>query len=352
MFTEDVLRNAVEQGAADIFLIPGMPLSWKVGGKIMYQSDEKIFPKEIEEMVREIYALANNRSMDHVVECGDDDFAMALPGVSRFRVNVFRQRGSLAAIIRVITFDLPDFHNLNIPQVVIDISRMTKGFVLVTGPAGNGKSTTLACIIDHINHTQEKHIITLEDPLEYLHRHDKSIVSQREINADTESYVTALRASLRQSPDVILLGEMRDYETTQVAMTAAETGHLIFSTLHTIGAANTIDRIIDVFPPNQQRQIAVQLSMVLQAVVSQQLVPSTDGRQVPAFEIMTVTPAIRNMIRDNKIPQIDGLIYSSANNDLISMDTSLLGLYKDGKITEETALTYATNPEMLKRRLR
>ena len=180
----------------------------------------------------------------------------------------------------------------------------------------------------------------------------ESIVSQREINTDTASYLTALRAALRQSPDVILLGAMRDYETINTAVTAAETGHMIFSSLHTIGAANTIDRIIDVFPPNQQRQIAVQLSMVLQAVVSQQLVPSTDGRQVPAFEIMTVTPAIRNMIRDNKIPQIDGLIYSSANNDLISMDTSLLGLYKDGKITEETALTYATNPEMLKRRLR
>ena len=180
----------------------------------------------------------------------------------------------------------------------------------------------------------------------------ESIISQREINTDTSSYLTALRAALRQSPDVILLGEMRDYETINTAVTAAETGHMIFSSLHTIGAANTIDRIIDVFPPNQQRQIAVQLSMVLQAVVSQQLVPSTDGRQVPAFEIMTVTPAIRNMIRDNKIPQIDGLIYSSANNDLISMDTSLLGLYKDGKITEETALTYATNPEMLKRRLR
>ena len=351
LFTEDVLRNAVEQGAADIFLIPGMPLSWKVGGKIMYQSDEKIFPKEIEEMVREIYALANNRSMDHVVECGDDDFAMALPGVSRFRVNVFRQRGSLAAIIRVITFDLPDFRNLNIPQVVIDISRMTKGFVLGTGPAGSGKSTTLACIIDQINQTQEKHIITLEDPLEFLHRHNKSIVSQREISVDTVSYVTALRASLRQSPDVILLGEMRDFETIQVAMTAAETGHLIFSTLHTIGAANTIDRIIDVFPPNQQRQIAVQLSMVLQAVISQQLVPTIDGHQVPAFEIMTVTPAIRNMIRDNKIPQIDGMIYSSATPELVSMDASLLKLYKDGTISKDTALTYATNPEMLKRRL-
>ena len=185
----------------------------------------------------------------------------------------------------------------------------------------------------------------------FLHRHNRSIVSQREINVDTENYVTALRASLRQSPDVILLGEMRDYETMQVAMTAAETGHLLFSTLHTIGAANTIDRIIDVFPPNQQRQIAVQLSMVLQAVVSQQLVPTTDGGLTPAFEIMIVNPAIRNMIRDNKIPQIDGLIYSSAGNDLVSMDSSLLSLYKNGRITADTALAYASNPEMLKKKL-
>ena len=199
--------------------------------------------------------------------------------------------------------------------------------------------------------TYDKHIITLEDPLEFLHRHNRSIVSQREINVDTENYVTALRASLRQSPDVILLGEMRDYETMQVAMTAAETGHLLFSTLHTIGAANTIDRIIDVFPPNQQRQIAVQLSMVLQAVVSQQLVPTTDGGITPAFEIMIVNPAIRNMIRDNKIPQIDGLIYSSAGNDLVSMDSSLLSLYKNGRITADTALAYASNPEMLKKKL-
>ena len=225
MYTEDVLRKAVEQGAADIFLIPGMPLSWKVGGKILYQTDEKIFPKEIEEMVREIYALANNRSMDRVLEHGDDDFAMALPGVSRFRVNVFRQRGSLAAIIRVITFDLPDFHNLHIPQVVIDISRMTKGFVLVTGPAGSGKSTTLACIIDQINKTRNAHVITLEDPIEYLHRHNQSVVTQREIGLDTESYVTGLRAALRQAPDVILVGEMRDEETIKTALTAAETGH-------------------------------------------------------------------------------------------------------------------------------
>ena len=223
--------------------------------------------------------------------------------------------------------------------------------VLVTGPAGSGKSTTLACMIDQINRTQQKHIITLEDPLEFLHRHNHSIVSQREINVDTENYVTALRAALRQSPDVILLGEMRDYETINVAMTAAETGHLLLSTLHTIGAANTIDRIIDVFPANQQRQIAVQLSMVLNAVVSQQLVPTVDGKVVPALEVMTVTPAIRNMIRDNKVHQIDGLLYSSAKEDMISMDSSLLNLCRQGTISKDTALKYATNPEMLVKKL-
>ena len=228
---------------------------------------------------------------------------------------------------------------------------MSKGLVLITGPAGSGKSTTLACIINEINKTQEKHIITLEDPIEFLHRHQKSIVSQREVKVDTKSYVVALRASLRQSPDVILLGEMRDYETIDVTMTAAETGHLVFSTLHTIGAANTIDRIIDVFPSSQQRQIAVQLSMVLQAIVTQQLVPDINGELIPVFEIMTVTPAIRNMIRDHKIPQIDGILYASNKPDMISTDMSLLNLYKEGKITKETALNYATNEEMLKKKL-
>ena len=351
MFTEDVLRNAVEQGAADIFLIPGMPLSWKVGGKIIYQSDEKIFPKEIEEMVREIYALANNRSMDHVVECGDDDFAMALPGVSRFRVNVFRQRGSLAAIIRVITFDLPDFRNLNIPQVVIDISRMTKGFVLVTGPAGSGKSTTLACIIDQINKTRNAHVITLEDPIEYLHRHNQSVVTQREIGLDTESYVTGLRAALRQAPDVILVGEMRDEETIKTALTAAETGHLVISTLHTIGAANTIDRIIDSFPPAQQEQVRAQLSMVMQAVVSQQLIPKVEGGVVPAFEVMFFNNAIRNLIRESKIHQIDNIIATSQEEGMITMDNSLIKLFREGKISKENAIIYSSNGELMEKKL-
>ena len=254
-------------------------------------------------------------------------------------------------MIRVIAFRLPDYKQLRIPEQVMKLSELNKGLVLVTGPAGSGKSTTLACMIEEINETKEDHIITLEDPLEFLHQHKKSIVSQREVNMDTVNYVTSLRAALRQSPDVILLGEMRDYETIQVVMTAAETGHLVFSTLHTIGAANTIERIIDVFPPNQQRQIMIQLASVLQAVISQQLIPTMDGTLIPVFEIMEVTPAIRNMIRDNKIPQIDGLIYSSAGNDLVSMDSSLLSLYKNGRITADTALAYASNPEMLKKKL-
>ena len=351
MGIQEYLQEAMGKGASDLFIVAGLPLTYKINRKMIKVGD-RLMPEDTRKLIEDIYVIAQERKIETLEKNGDDDFSFSIPNLGRFRVSTYRQRGSLAAVIRLIAFQLPNPEELSIPSQIMQLAEYRKGLVLVTGSAGSGKSTTLACLIEQINSTREEHIITLEDPLEYLHRHDKSIVSQREINADTESYVTALRASLRQSPDVILLGEMRDYETTQVAMTAAETGHLIFSTLHTIGAANTIDRIIDVFPPNQQRQIAVQLSMVLQAVVSQQLVPSTDGRQVPAFEIMTVTPAIRNMIRDNKIPQIDGLIYSSANNDLISMDTSLLGLYKDGKITEETALTYATNPEMLKRRLR
>lgn len=302
-------------------------------------------------MLTEIYQHAGERELRILEEGGDDDFSFAIQGLSRFRVSAYKQRGALSAVIRIITFDLPDFKTLGIPEYIIHLGDTGKGMVLVTGPAGSGKSTTLACMIDQINRNQKKHIITLEDPLEYLHRHSSSIVSQREINVDTESYVTALRAALRQSPDVILLGEMRDYETINVAMTAAETGHLLLSTLHTIGAANTIDRIIDVFPASQQRQIAVQLSMTLNAVVSQQLVPTVDGGVAPALEIMTVTPAIRNMIRDNKVHQIDGMIYSSMKEDMISMDGSLLNLYKAGTISRDTAIKYASNPDMLGKKL-
>lgn len=347
----EFLTKTTQEGASDLFIVAGRPLSYKKNGKLIQADEERMMPDQCEAFVKEIYDLAGHRDISRFLACGDDDFSFAVQGLSRYRVSTYRQRGSLSAVIRVITFELPNPDALGIPESIIRLSDMKKGLVLVTGPAGSGKSTTLACIIDEINRTQEKHIITLEDPLEFLHRHKKSIVSQREISSDTESYLTALRASLRQSPDVILLGEMRDFETISVAMTAAETGHLVLSTLHTLGAANTIDRIIDVFPPNQQRQISVQLSSVLQAVVSQQLIPAKDETLVPAFELMTTTPAIRNMIRENKIHQIDGLIYSSAGKDMLSMDNSILALYKSGKLSETEALSHASNPEMLKRKL-
>ena len=345
-----ILQDATEAGASDIFIVAGLPLSYRVNG-VLFHTGERLMPDSTEAFIRQIYELTHTHPIDDFLKNGDDDFSFAIPGLSRFRVSTYKQRGSLAAVIRVITFELPNPAALGIPGAVMGLSEYTKGMVLVTGPAGSGKSTTLACLVDRINSTKQDHIITLEDPLEYLHHHKESIVSQREISTDTENYLVALRAALRQSPDVILLGEMRDFETIQTAMTAAETGHLVLSSLHTIGAANTISRIIDVFDASQQRQIAVQLSMVLKAVVSQQLVPAKNGTLVPAFEIMVMTPAISNMIRDNKVHQIDGIIYTSAKEDMISMDNSLLELYRKGIITQETVLQYCTNPEMTRKKL-
>ena len=345
-----ILQDATEAGASDIFIVAGLPLSYRVNG-VLFHKGERLMPDSTEAFIRQIYELTHTHPIDDFLKNGDDDFSFAIPGLSRFRVSTYKQRGSLAAVIRVITFELPNPAALGIPGAVMGLSEYTKGMVLVTGPAGSGKSTTLACLVDRINSTKQDHIITLEDPLEYLHHHKESIVSQREISTDTENYLVALRAALRQSPDVILLGEMRDFETIQTAMTAAETGHLVLSSLHTIGAANTISRIIDVFDASQQRQIAVQLSMVLKAVVSQQLVPAKNGTLVPAFEIMVMTPAIGNMIRDNTVHQIDGIIYTSAKEDMISMDNSLLELYRKGIITQETVLQYCTNPEMTRKKL-
>ena len=347
--TLDFLSKAASEHASDIFIIAGRPLSIKTDGHLSTYG-ERLMPEQTNEILQIIYQLAGNRDISRLHDTGDDDFSFSIPGLSRFRINAYKQRGSLAAVIRVIAFQLPDPAELSIPEDVMSVADLTKGMVLVTGSAGSGKSTTMACLIDRINHSREGHIITLEDPLEYLHRHDRCIVSQREICTDTENYITSLRATLRQSPDVILLGEMRDHETIQTAMTAAETGHLILSSLHTLGAANSLNRIIDVFEPSQQHQIIMQLSMVLQAVISQQLSPDVNGKNIPVFEIMRLTPAIRNMIRDNKIHQIDGVI-SSSPGQMRSMDQSLFELYKAGRITKDTAINYAMNPEMLRRRL-
>ena len=291
----DYLQRAVTDGASDLFLIAGGCVSEKVEGRICAISEEKVLPPETERLITGIYEMAG-RDMGRYQTTGDDDFSFAVPGLARFRVNAYRQRGSLAAVVRVVSFSIPDWKSLHIPENVMNLADTPHGMVLITGTAGSGKSTTQACIIDRINHTREGHIITLEDPIEYLHRDQKSIISQREIAVDTEDYLSALRACLRQAPDVILLGEMRDHETIRTAMTAAETGHLLIATLHTRGAVNTVDRIIDAFPPEQQAQIRVQLSMVLRTVVFQQLLPDTAGGLVPAYEIMQVNTAVRNMI--------------------------------------------------------
>ena len=346
----EYLRRAVDDGASDLFLVAGGPVSYKLGGCIRPMEAEKAAPADTEALITELYALAG-RSMDRYRETGDDDFAFARADLARFRVNAYRQRGSLAAVVRVVAFRVPDWRKLGIPESVMDLAELRSGMVLVTGTAGSGKSTTQACLIDRINHSRSAHIVTLEDPIEYLHRDDKSLISQREIAIDTQDYLSALRSCLRQAPDVILLGEMRDHETIQTAMTAAETGHLLIATLHTRGAVNTIDRIIDSFPPAQQAQIRVQLSSVLRTVVSQQLLPDVDGEQVPAFEVMQMNSAIRSMIRDGKNHQIDNAIAAGSGEGMLTMDQSILALYQAGRITRETALNYADNPEQLRRRM-
>lgn len=347
----ELLKGAVEKGASDIFIISGLPVSYKIHGIIQPQSDEIVLPAVSEKLITEIYELSGRDTAGYQ-NSGDDDFSVSVKGLSRFRISAYKQRGTMAAVIRVVAFDIPDYNALNIePAIITETAMRTKGLVLVTGPAGGGKSTTLACIIDEINKNRNGHIITLEDPIEYLHKNKKAIISQREISSDTESYITALRACLRQSPDVILLGEMRDYETISTALTAAETGHLVISTLHSIGAQNTIERIIDIFPSNQQQQVRIQLAQLLVSVVSQQLIPCEDGILRPAFEIMKCNNAIRNMIRESKTHQIDTVITSSGAGGMITMDAYLYRMYNDGLISKHNLLKFASHQDIMRRKI-
>ena len=344
----EILQKAVDSGTSDVFVIAGIPVTFKINGNQVRFDDIIMKPDSINELIREIYETGKREMTNYDMKI-DDDFSISLPQLGRFRVNVFRQRGSWAAVIRVIRFGIPDPAKLGIPESVLSLADNKNGLILVAGVAGSGKSTTLACMIDRINRSREAHIITMEDPIEYLHK--KSIVTQREVFIDTPSYLNSLRSALRESPDVILLGEMRDFETISAAVTAAETGVLLFSTLHTSSVSNTINRIVDVFPAGQQMQIRIQLSQLIRGVVCQQLVTTVDNRLVPAFEIMKSTPAIQNMIREGKYHQLESAMQSASQNGMITMDMSLISLYQKGIISKETALLASNNYEYMKTRL-
>ena len=343
----EMLKKAAEENVSDIFITSGRPIMFKKDGVITQAYESKIVPDSASKIVKSIFDLSNGQSFDDYEKSGDCDFSLSLTGLGRFRVSAFKQRNSMAAVIRVVKPALPDHKTLGIPETVIDLYKKPRGLTLVTGPAGSGKSTTLASIINLINERRNCHILTLEDPIEYLHHHKKGIVNQREVGTDTMNYAKVLRAGLRQSPDVILVGEMRDLVTISVALTAAETGTYILSSLHTMGAANSVGRIIDAFPPAQQRQVRFQLSTVLQAIVSQQLLPSPTKGRIAVFEIMIVNSAIRNMIREERSHQIDTAIHSGVAQGMQLMDYSIAQAFKNGDITRETAFAYCVNPDTL-----
>lgn len=350
MKLDELLQEMVDARASDLFIVAGLPLSYVVSGRQIRMNSAPLMPKDTEIFVQAIYEISGRSFQSFLDNTNhDDDFSFALAGVGRFRANIFRQRGSYGAVVRVIPFGLPDPSDLHIPEEVLRLSRLQKGLVLVTGPAGAGKSTTLACIVDRLNHERMGHIITMEDPIEYVHRHGTCIVTQREVPTDIATYGEALRSALHESPDVILLGEMRDYETIATAVTAAEMAQLLLSTLHTTGAANTVNRIIDVFPAAQQCQIRLQLSIALQAVVSQQLVPTVDGEVLPAFEIMVANSATRTLIREERTHQLESILATGVDG-MRTMDQSLFDLVKSGRVKAETALQYSIYQEDLERR--
>ena len=340
---DTLLQEAVAGQASDIHLTVGVPPIFRISGALTATQYPVLDYKDTEAMV---IAITNVEQQEKFQQLGELDFSYAIAGLSRFRVNAFRQRGSTAIAIRVVTEQIPTLEQLGHPEVLNVLARKPRGLVLVTGPTGSGKSTTLAAMLDLINTERSCHIITLEDPIEYLQKHKKSIVNQREIHADTKSFANALRAALREDPDVIMVGEMRDVETISIAITAAETGHLVFATLHTGDAAQTIDRIIDVFPPYQQQQIRIQLSLTLQGIVAQQLLPRRDDSgRVAAMEVLMATPAVRNIIREGKTHQLVSVIQTGGKNGMQAMDMSLRDLYRQGIVTYEEALARAMDQE-------
>lgn len=343
---DDLLNQAVKFKASDVHLTVGKPPVFRINGDLQPQQSYGILlPDHTEGLVKEILDEEKFKILAHN---GELDFAYSVHGLGRFRVNAFYQRGTISMVLRLINSKVPSLEELNLPVALVDLTKKNKGLVLVTGPTGSGKSTTLAAMVDRINSERSCHIITLEDPIEYMHLHKKSIVNQREIGSDSKSFATALRAALRQDPDVILVGEMRDLETIATALTAAETGHLVFATLHTGSAAQTIDRIIDVFPPHQQHQVRVQLAETLQGIISQQLLPRVDrpGR-VAAVEVLIATPAVRNLIREGKTHQIYSSIQTGMKYGMQTMDMALKNLYQAGIIEREEVYLRGSDPANL-----
>lgn len=346
---EEILREAKEKAASDVHLTVGIPPKMRVNGNLYTMDYPKMMPADTLAIAD---AIMNEKQKEAFEERGEYDMSFSIPELGRYRVNAYHQRGSVAFAFRLVGTTVPSPESLGVPESVVDLYQRKRGLVLVTGPTGSGKSTTLAAIIDKINNNRDAHVITLEDPIEYLHQHRMSMVNQREIGLDSESYANALRAALREDPDVILVGEMRDFETISVAITAAETGHLVLSTLHTIGAASTVDRVIDVFPPHQQQQIRVQLANVLEAVISQQLIPTADGKgRVAAFEVMHANHAVRNLIREGKSHQLPSVMQTNRKLGMMTMDEAIIQLYYEGRITRELAIQFAQNPDSMETKI-
>lgn len=343
----ELLELSVKEGASDLHLTVGIPPTMKINGKLIRLEHEILNGEDTKRYAKEILK-SDYETYDST---GEYDMSYSIQGIGRFRVNIYKQRNNTALAIRIISLSIKSLDSLGYPNILKDVCNLKRGLVLVTGPTGSGKSTTLAALIKEINKSRESHIITIEDPIEFLHKHNKSIVNQREIGRDTKSYESALKSALREDPDIILIGEIRDLETISIAIKAAETGHLVFSTLHTTGAAKTIDRIVDVFPPHQQNQIKMQLSSVLQTIITQQLVQTVSGDRKAALEIMITTQAIRNLIREGKTNQIESAIQTGSKYGMRTMDMDLANLYKKGIITKETAMDFSVDKENLSRLL-